>query len=258
MHLSQLEPDSQLSSQLAQVDVRIKLICAAVLVIGTVAIPQQRPLGFALMAALLVVFSLVSRVPMRYIAVRLLIAAPLLVMIAISVPFLHGTGTPLFTVPRLGWTATAEGLQAAVSTVSKSLLCIWTVVLLAGTTDFARLLEGLSRLHVPALVVVLMALMYRYLFVISDEALRMVRARQSRGRPPTRRYALKVTASMIMALMARCVKRSENIARAMVARGFDGHLPVLQHECSANWKQLAGAAVLCLMVIGGVAASWLV
>ena len=64
--------------------------------------------------------------------------------------------------------------------LARCTLCLLAMVLLANTTPFADLLRVLKRFRVPALMVTTLALMYRYLFVLADEAQRMKRARASR------------------------------------------------------------------------------
>lgn len=257
MHLRDLEPESQSASPFAGVDARLKIVCATVLIVATLALPRYEPWWLAGMVVVLLTLSLSSRVPWRYMAIRLGIALPVLVAIAASLPFLHGGETVVFTVPKLGWAATAEGLFASGSAVGKSLICIWIAALLMGTTDFTHLLDGLSQLRAPSLAVVLMALIYRYVFVIGHETTRMLRARQSRGRPAGRLHALRVAVAMVGAMLLRCLDRSERIAYAMVARGFDGTIPSMHHDHSPNRKQFAGAATLCLGAITIVAASHL-
>ncbi|MDD3108585.1 MAG: energy-coupling factor transporter transmembrane component T, partial [Alistipes sp.] len=64
---------------------------------------------------------------------------------------------------------------------------------------------------------------YRYLFVLLQEALSMTRARDARsfGR---RSYPLRVWGVMIGQLLIRTFERAERIHRAMLSRGFDGRI----------------------------------
>lgn len=257
MHLSDLEPESQNASPLAGVDGRLKIVAAVVFVAAVVALPQYRPWWLVAAGGVLLSVSLLARVSWRYIAIRIAIAVPVLLAIAASVPFLHGGTTVLFAVPEVGWTATREGLFAGISTTGKSLLCIWTATLLIGTTDFTHLLDGLSQLRAPSVVVMLMALMYRYIFVLGHETMRMLRAKRSRGEPPTRRYALRVGVSMVSSMLLRCFQRSERIAQAMVARGFDGTIPALHPRRFPDRTELVGAVGLCLIMLCIVGASYL-
>ena len=54
-------------------------------------------------------------------------------------------------------------------------------ILLVTVTPFSDLLWGLRALHVPQPLIAIVGFMYRYLFVLADEVLRMVRARAARS-----------------------------------------------------------------------------
>ena len=54
-------------------------------------------------------------------------------------------------------------------------------ILLTATTPFPDLLHALRHLRVPPVLVAIIAFMYRYLFVLADEAERLLRARAARS-----------------------------------------------------------------------------
>ena len=78
----------------------------------------------------------------------------------------------------------------------------------------------LRRARVPALLLTTIALMYRYLFVLADEAGRMQRARASRTLRPGRVHAWRSTAALAGQLFLRSTERAERIYAAMCARGW--------------------------------------
>ena len=82
------------------------------------------------------------------------------------------------------------------------------------------LLDVLKRWHVPALLVTTLALMYRYLFLLIDEAERMNRARASRTFIAGRRRSWRALGSLIGQLGVRSTERAERIYAAMRARGW--------------------------------------
>jgi cobalt/nickel transport system permease protein len=94
------------------------------------------------------------------------------------------------------------------------------MVLLSNTTPFADLLRVLKAWRMPALLVTTLSLMYRYLFVLVDEAQRMQRARASRTFTPKRRRAWRTMATVISQLFIRSSERAERIYAAMCARGW--------------------------------------
>ena len=102
----------------------------------------------------------------------------------------------------------------------RSMLCLLTVLLLSNTTPFSRIVRVLEYLRLPALLITTLALMHRYLFVLSDEAERMRRARASRSFTPRRRFQWPVLASVVGQLFVRASERAERIYDAMCARGW--------------------------------------
>ena len=72
--------------------------------------------------------------------------------------------------------------------------------------------------------------MWRYLFVLVDEAIRLTRARDARSGSVTGRgggavwWRARVAGGMAGNLFLRGYERSERIYAAMVARGYDGEV----------------------------------
>jgi cobalt/nickel transport system permease protein len=71
--------------------------------------------------------------------------------------------------------------------------------------------------------------LYRYLFVISEQAQHMRLAAASRQGIPGvhRRSRFRAAAGALAVLFARSYYRAEGIDRAMLARGFSGRFPLL-------------------------------
>ena len=84
----------------------------------------------------------------------------------------------------VAFTLTVEGTARFVSIVLKSWLSVQMAVVLVGSTPFPDLLMAMRALKIPRLLVAIVGLMWRYLFVLADEALRLLRARESRSADP--------------------------------------------------------------------------
>jgi cobalt/nickel transport system permease protein len=159
---------------------------------------------------------------------RSLVALPFL-LIALPIPFTT-PGETLFAIPGLGWTLTMDGMLRFGGIMFRAWLAIQSAILLTATTPFPDLLWALGALRVPDSIVATIAFMYRYLFVLGDEALRMLRARASRsprfnGQPrPSLRWQGRVAGGMVGNLFLRSLARSERVYAAMLARGFDGRM----------------------------------
>jgi cobalt/nickel transport system permease protein len=113
------------------------------------------------------------------------------------------------------------------------------------------LLWALGALRMPKSLVAVIGFMYRYLFVMADEALRMLRARSARaprapdGRRPSVVWQGRVAGAMVGSLFLRALDRSERIYAAMLSRGYDGHMRTMQRfqMGSVDWMILVGMLV---------------
>jgi cobalt/nickel transport system permease protein len=114
----------------------------------------------------------------------------------------------------------AGGVQIFLVILIKSTLSLFTMILLANTTPFHALLRVFRSAGVPPLFITVLALMYRYLFVLVDEAERMTRARSSRTFDRNGARLWRSTASVIVQLFLRSSERAERIFAAMTARGW--------------------------------------
>jgi cobalt/nickel transport system permease protein len=149
------------------------------------------------------------------------------------------------------------------------------MILLIASTDFNRLLKAFQRLRCPGLFIMLLSFMYRYIFVITDELMKMNQARDSRSAgilryPPCsagylfkaghwkagvcnwlwlksspaagRWFQVKVLANMLGVLFVRAYERGENVYLAMCSRGFRGKIITL-HKAHLKIKDL------CFLVV---------
>jgi cobalt/nickel transport system permease protein len=179
-----------------------KLAAALLLAVGIALTPLSWWWIFALAAAVLLALAAAGRLPFGPLLRRLLWLEPLVLGVAL-LALLPPGGPALFATVLL-----------------RSSLCLLTMLLLASTTPFAALLAVLRRLLVPELLVTTLALMYRYLDVLADEAQRMARARRSRSFDRRRWPGWRVLATVLSQLFVRSVARAERIHSAMLARGL--------------------------------------
>jgi cobalt/nickel transport system permease protein len=157
-----------------------------------------------------------GRLPPRLFLRRLLVLSPFVVLI--------GAFNPLFDrteIARLGGLSFTGGWVSFAAILVRYCLTVSAALVLVACTGFNSLCYGLERMGVPRVFVVQLLLLYRYLFVLTDEASRMARARALRsfGRRP---MELRVFIPLTGALLVRAMDRAQRIYGAMLARGFDG------------------------------------
>jgi cobalt/nickel transport system permease protein len=175
------------------------------------------------------------------------------------------TADPLGTVTLgpLVLTVSGEGLVMFTTILVKSWLSVQVALLLAFTTPFHELIDGLRELRLPRLMVAIISFMYRYLAVLTGEATRMNTARAARSAEATGmksggsiRWRAGVTGAMVGSLFIRSYERSERIYAAMQARGFDANFRHLAMR-PLRRSEVTGFAAFVVLVALGVAAAQL-
>ena len=209
-------------------DPRLKLALTLAFILATATLPPGAWLAFAPMIGIVWGAVLLSRLSVPRVAFRSTIALPF-AMVALPTIF-NRPGDILFEID-VGLTvleATTLGLTFFATVLLKSWTSVTAAVLLTATTPQIELLRALRAFRVPSIIIMIVSMTYRYLFVLTDEAQRMLRARQSRSASAGARsggsvaWRARVTGNMAGSLFLRSLDRSERIYQAMLARGYDG------------------------------------
>lgn len=239
LHVQALDVYRHRDTLIHRLDPRVKFVVTLFFVIVVALVPEGAWLAYGLLAALALSVIVVSRVGVRFVQRRAALALTF-ALAAITVVF-STPGRPVLTVSILGreLSATGTGLTRFVSILVKSWLSVQMAVVLTTSTPFPELLEAMRGIGLPKVMVTTVGFTYRYIFVVGDEAMRMLRARAARSGSLGRNgggsvlWRAHVTGAMAGSLFLRSIERSERIYRAMVARGYDGevrslHPPALQ------------------------------
>lgn len=205
-----------------RLDPRVKLIVSFTFILFVVSFPKYELSGLMPFFIYPVFLLTTGDIPFRVIAKKVLFVSPFAIFIGIFNPLLDTDViiTP-FGVPVTG------GWISFVSIIIKFILTVSTSLLLIATTSFSGLCEALERLKLPRAFVIQLLFLYRYLFVLLEEALRMVRAREARS-SGKRGKDVKTFIRLISVLLIRTVERAERIYQAMLSRGFRGEIKVLK------------------------------
>ncbi len=169
-------------------------------------------------------------------------------------------GEPIVHITMGGQTITATdaGIVAAATVMAKAWLSVQTMMALMATTHFSELLSALAALRLPPVLIMTLGMAYRYLFILHDEALRMLRARDSRSASlPNRRagrnvlWGATITGQMVGTLVIRVYERSERVYATMLARGYNGQpIPTNQLPLPrAAYRTLIGGGIISLILM---------
>ena len=151
-----------------------------------------------------------------------------------------------------------RGLSLAV----KSYVSALAVVFVVSTTPLPALLRGFESLGAPRFLLQVVQFLYRYLFVISEEAQHMAKAAVSRG-ASIRRWTWQgqrsqAAAGTLAVLFARSYARAECVHHAMLARGFNGTLPSLEKNRFARSDAIFALAASFLILAVRIASEGMV
>jgi len=230
MKHSFLDQYSDRDSLIHRLDPRSKLAAILAFIVAVVLTPSASWLVYGLFFVIIATLIALSRVPLLYILKRSLVIVPFVLLVAIFIPFFK-EGEVAGSINIWTWqvSVTHSGLQVLWSILAKSWLSILSLILLTSTTSFSSLLRGLERLRMPRVIVMLLSFMYRYMFLLTDEVMRMKQARDSRNLGGKRLRQIRTIGNMIGTLFIRSYERGERVYTAMVARGFDGHSRTLDN-----------------------------
>jgi cobalt/nickel transport system permease protein len=132
--------------------------------------------------------------------------------------------------PRL---AGQSGLEVFLGVLAKNGLALGAMLVLAGVTPFPRLLGALARLGAPDVLITTLHFMERYIHVLFDELNRMVLARRARNFRRSGRLDWGILSGLLGVLFVRAMERGERVHAAMLARGWDGTIGVLDLDAHA-------------------------
>lgn len=235
-----LERWSRGQSGLHRRDPRAKLLVLLVLLIALATAGHAVPQFAAMLLAVLLAALIWARLPLAAALARAALVLSFTIPFALVSIFVGESGR-------------------AAALILKSYISALAVVLVAGTTPMTILLRGLESSGVPSFLLMVAQFLYRYLFVIVEEAQRMRAASLSRGGSvrgaAARGAGFRAASGAVGALFARSYTRAEEIHRAMLARGFAGRFPSFGKLRFTAWDAvfalLSSAVVLLARLAAG-------
>jgi cobalt/nickel transport system permease protein len=245
------------TSLVHRLDPRVKVVLTILFIVSNVALPDGAWPAFLLAWGLLLASGGLAGLGYGYLLRRSFVALPF-ALAAVSAIFAI-PGQPVFAWTLGPWrlTATDAGLIRFASIVVRSWLSVQMAILLTATTQFPDLMHALRHLRVPKLLVAIVSFMYRYLFVLIDEANRLLRAREARSArsSPGRgggslAWRARVAGNMAGQLFLRSYERSDRVYNAMLARGYAGQFLTLNPHVMRprDWAALLLAIVILLLL----------
>jgi cobalt/nickel transport system permease protein len=215
-----------------RLDPRAKVIATMLFLLTVISFPKYEIVALAPFFLYPMLLVTVGEIPLRFIIKKIIAVSPFVIFVGIFNPLLETrVAAVIFGV------SVSAGWVSFLSILLKFALTISAALLLIATTSFSGVCHALRRLGFPALFVSQLLFLYRYLFVLMEETMRIIRARDMRsfGKRGT---GLRVFARLIGILFLRTVDRAERVYYAMLSRGFQGDMPALKRS-RIVWPDLA-------------------
>ena len=257
------ESFSKRAGLMQSLDPRVKLFSILAVIIATSMIGDLRVLIAVYLLILLL--SHLSKISIAFFIKRVWLFIPIFAGI-IALPMIFNVflpGDPLYTIAHLGEgarlgplslpesiTITKQGSLAAVVFTMRVATCVSAVVLLFLTTPQQILFKSLRTVGVPKIYVLTLQMAYRYIFLLMDMVREMYTAKKARTiRSRGLIEEQKWVGGRIGYTLIRSLSMSEKVHMAMVSRGFNGEVHILQEFDMNRRDYLAGAAALSLSLV---------
>jgi len=233
------------TSRIHKLDSRVKLIITLLFILSNVLLPDGAWVAFGLSWFFLLFINILSKIGLGFTLKRSMIAIPF-ALAAVTIIFtLPGTALVSFTIGNWDLSISNNGLMRFISILLRSWLSVQAAILLTATTKFTDMAHSLRHLGAPLILITIISFMYRYIFVLSDEAIRLLRARTARSakksghKNPPVTWQAKVAGNMIGQLFLRSYEHSDQVYNAMLARGFQGEFLTLTPHKMKNTDWIA-------------------
>lgn len=196
---------SDIDSLIHRLDPRVKIISFFIFILFVLFTRSTSFHAFALYGVLIAVLILLSKIDLEFIFKRSLVIVPFVLVVTI-------------------FRITYDGLTVFWNCFIKAYLSILCMILLMASTKFSDLIKSFEKLKLPRLITMILSFMYRYIFVVQDELMKMRQAKEARSIGGSSWFHAKALANMIGNLFIKSYERAESVYLAMCSRGFDGNV----------------------------------
>lgn len=221
--IGHLDSLAEANTPLHRLDPRAKLLTTAVFIVSVVSFGKYeivRLLPFFLYPAVLVGL---GNLPLGFLLRKLLLVSPFVLFVGIFNPWLDRT-----VLLHMGALDITGGWVSFISLLLRFILTVGAALLLIASTGFTTICMALEKLGAPRIFAVQLLLLYRYLFILIGEAIRMIRAHSLRSFSRKSHVTFHVFLQMLGNLLLRTIDRAQRIHMAMLSRAFTGEIRIVR------------------------------
>lgn len=244
-------------SLIHDLDPRVKVVVTVAFILSNALLPDAAWLAFLLAWAFVLIANALSGLGLGFTFRRSFIALPFALAAITALFSIPGAPLTSFRFLMRDFTITDAGFLRFISIVIRSWLSVQMAILLVAVTEFPKIVHALNHLRVPTILTVIISFLYRYLFVLTDEVMRLLRAREARSAGAAGKrgggsvmWRARVAGNMAGQLFLRSYERSDRVYNAMLSRGYKGELMTIHPHRFQTGDLLIGLlALVCLALM---------
>lgn len=204
------------------------------------------PMLIAITMSLIIL--VIAEIPWRIFVRLLVIPLTFALMSTLAIIFVQGE-TSIFEITIFGFslTLTIEGIRLALLLLSRTLGGMISLFFIALTTPMIEIFSILKSFGLPNLLLELSMLVYRYIFVLLDEATMIRNAQVMRLGDSGLNTSLHSFAMLSSVLFLRAWDQGERLIVAMDSRCYNGCFEAMQSRFAHSWRSVF--AVLSYLAI---------
>ncbi len=214
---------------LSKIDARLKMTTSLVILAMVISYRGYAfPLAIAVMSFSLCIM---MNIPIRTFAFRFSEPVFIASIIVLLKLFFHGND-PIFSINIIGINISGykEGLMDGLLIALRILGAVSVMAVMGFSTPFNEILAGLSWMRVPRGFVEILMFAYRYIFVLIEDAMVIYNAQKNRLGYSSIRQGMGSFGTLTGSLILKAFDHSHDISVAMIQRGFDGNIPLMNHK----------------------------
>ncbi|MCL5985246.1 MAG: cobalt ECF transporter T component CbiQ [Actinobacteria bacterium] len=229
------------------IEVRTKIVFIAIALLINLLSPNiYTPIAIAIfcLATLIVI-----KIPPKLLMLRLSMPLVMAVMVLAVQMFVCGT-IPLFTIPLWGFHLVGykEGLTHGLLIMCRVIAGISLVLFMSMSTPANKLFQAAIWFRVNRIFVEIALLMYRYIFVLAEEAIAMKEAQKVRFGYHNWKQSIRSLGMLGGTLILRAYDRAERVFEAMLTRGYTG-TAIIRYQSRLSNGDIISIICLGLLLI---------
>ena len=215
--LSEMDELAARKSPIHSLHPAAKLITTIIYILVTLSFDKYDLSGLVPMVLWPVLMFQAGGVEVRTCFYKLRIVLPLVMAVGLFNPFFDKE-----ILVTIGGVGVSGGVISMITLMLKGVFCLMASFLLMATTKIDSLCAALRKIHVPAMLVSLLQLTYRYVGLMTEELAVMTDAYHLRA-PGQKGIDITAWGSFLGQLLLRSMDRAQELYASMLLRGYHEH-----------------------------------